>query len=102
MPYAAARAALINAGFRPVTFPKVEDEEEDDGRCGYRPKICQTYPEAESCSDTGFAQCSFAFTGGPNVVVRITTGGEEMERLYVMEVQRKQCRADQIRRDACQ
>src|SRR5919199_5675037 len=101
-PYAAARVALIKAGFRPVTFPKVEDEEEDGGRCGYRPKICQTYPEAETCSDTGFAQCSFVFAGRPNVVIRIITGGEELEKLYVMAVQRKQCSADQVRRDACQ
>jgi hypothetical protein len=101
MPYADARAALIKAGFRPIAFPKVEDEDESDGRCGSRSFICEAYPETEACAGTGLGQCNFAFSGGPNVVVRITTGGEELEDLVVLAVQRKQCSVDQVRRDAC-
>ena len=101
MPYADARAALIKAGFRPIAFPKVEDEDESSGRCDGRSFICDAYPETKTCSGTGLGQCNFAFSGGPNVVVRITTSGEELEDLVVLAVQRKQCSVDQVRRDAC-
>ena len=101
MPYADARAAMIKAGFHPVAFPRVEDEDESSGRCGSRGFICDAYPEAEACADTGIGQCSFVFAAGPNTVVRITTGGGELEGLVVLATERKQCSADQVRRDMC-
>ena len=65
MPYADARAALIKAGFLPVTFPKTEDEQESGGRCGSRGVVCDAYPETKVCTSVEVALCAAYFTGGP-------------------------------------
>ena len=102
-PYAAARAAMIRAGFRPVEFAKPTPEEEQDGtgRCGSRPGICRAYPEAEACASTGVGECSFVFLGGRDTVVRIAAAGEELADLVVLGAQHRRCTAEQVRQDAC-
>jgi hypothetical protein len=70
-PYATVRAALIEQGYQPLSFPRGEDSPCWSG------SICETYPEFVDCSGTGLNPCRFAFAD-PNggYLLGVTTGEE--------------------------
>ena len=101
MPYADARAALIKAGFLPITFPKTEDEQESGGRCGSRGVVCDAYPETKVCTSVEVALCAAYFTGGPEFAVKMVLSGVDLKTLAVDRVQPLRCTVEQIRQDEC-
>ena len=74
-----SRAALIEAGFLSITFPKTEDEQESGGRCGSRGVVCDVYPETKVCTSVEVALCAAYFTGGPEFVVRMVLSGADLK-----------------------
>jgi len=79
-PYADARKALLADGFLPARI----------GACSApaREEICITFPEAQMCAGTGFAECEFAFRRPDGATVRIVTRGEMLKDLTVYRVKR--------------
>src|SRR5437016_4125131 len=73
-PYADARKALLADGFLPARI----------GACSApaREEICITFPEAQMCAGTGFAECEFAFRRPDGATVRIVTRGEMLKDRY--------------------
>lgn len=55
-------------------------------RCGSRSEICQAYPEANSCSDSGKAFCAFKWRMPNGQVFRIFTYGEKLSCLSIDNV----------------
>lgn len=82
--YPEARTRMMNAGFQPMGFSVTWQQAQE--RCGSRPEICLTYPEAEACASTGMSPCRMVFLGPGGGAVAIITGGEEMARLSVATV----------------
>lgn len=68
-PYAAARHALLAAGWEPVRLPDGDPCSPGDARCAGR-------PEMASCSGTGTAPCAFAWRRGAEEIMVLTTGPE--------------------------
>ena len=68
-PYAAARQALLAAGWEPVRLPDADRCSPGDARCAGR-------PERASCSGTGAAPCAFAWRRGAEELMVLTTGPE--------------------------
>lgn len=81
--YSRARKRLVSQGHRPFV-----DRTADEQRCGYRPEICGSYSEAESCSNTGRAYCVFNWITSDNRRLSITTYGEQFERLTIAAIDR--------------
>ncbi len=85
MPYAAARARMFEAGFRPfrvvrpdsALFKKNFASREDIGR---------SFPEAAQCDLRGKSPCFFLFTRAPDEIVAITTSGAHPSALIVWQV----------------
>lgn len=81
--YNRARDRLISRGYRPLA-----NQAADEQRCGFRPEICRSYSEAESCSDTGRAYCKFTWSTSDGRQFNITTYGEELPRLTIDSINR--------------
>jgi hypothetical protein len=80
-PYAEAREWLVGSGW----MATAHDIATIPGRCSFREEICTTYPEAETCSGTGMGYCLFRFEGTNGRDLLITTAGEELADLVVVE-----------------
>ena len=81
MPYAEAREWLVSSGW----MATAHDIATIPGRCSFREEICTTYPEAQSCSGTGMGYCLFRFEGTDGRDLLITTAGEELDALVLVE-----------------
>jgi hypothetical protein len=79
-PYADARKALLADGFVPARI----------GACSGpgRKDICISFPEAQMCAGTGFAECVFVFRRPDGGTLRIVTRGEELKDLSVYRIMR--------------
>ncbi|MBP0463415.1 hypothetical protein J5Y09_05790 [Roseomonas sp. PWR1] len=67
VPYAAARQALLAAGWEPLRVP-------DADRCAPRDARCEGRPEMVACAGTGLAPCAFAWRRGAEEIEVLTTG----------------------------
>jgi hypothetical protein len=83
--YGDARAQLQALGYAPVVQKRAatQCEQENLGR----EKVCQQWPEVESCAGTGFALCSFLWRRD-KMILEIRTVGDEREI-----VERVRCRS---------
>src|SRR6266436_3071356 len=77
-PYADARKALLADGFVPARIGACSGPGRED--------ICISFPEAQMCAGTGFAECVFVFRRPDGATLRIVTRGEELKDLSVYRV----------------
>lgn len=82
--YHQARAALIEAGFKPVAIPT-------ENTAPLEPWRALGYLEAFDCAGTGAAGCMFAWRTGQGRKVTITTAGEDAPPRYFALVRRAVC-----------
>ncbi|MEC5383714.1 hypothetical protein VSX64_23480 [Aurantimonas sp. C2-6-R+9] len=73
-PYSSARRALGAAGWTPARGGQ---------DCGGREDVCTAYQETEACSGTGLGFCSFVFTDGSGITLRVVTTGEDVRDLII-------------------
>jgi hypothetical protein len=79
-PYADARKALLADGFVPARIGACSGPGRED--------ICISFPEAQMCAGTGFAECVFLFRRPDGGTLRIVTRGEELKDLSVYRIVR--------------
>ena len=80
MKFEAARKLLIDGGWQATMYAWQDIE----GRCGFREEICQKYQETVACSPVGLAQCRFNYTDAGGSRLTVTTIGEELEFLELL------------------
>jgi hypothetical protein len=86
MPYLAAKALLVNAGWQHANLPAYgysESEPKVISECFGKIKICNEYPEIENCSGQGY--CKMLFYDHFGNKLSVTTYGSLMsEKLHVI------------------
>ena len=85
MPYADARARMLQTGFRPYR-PIPADSDLFRKNFAGREDIGRRYPEAAKCEPKNKSACFFLFVRAPEEIVAITTSGAKADGLMVWQV----------------